>query len=159
LLNECLACLDVCPPQPPNLIPVDVDGNYRQCYPHARSGNPHFCPNGSACLYTGTANGFICCKAAAHKKFQSLRRFPPKRIWPMAIIDPSPAVVTSSSSSITRNQTGCSGRPGFIPVMRQGSPIPCVGIMSNMNCGQFGIEARCMWLAKWAKYVCCTPGF
>ena len=31
---------DVCPPQPANLIPVELAGNYRTCNPYARTGTP-----------------------------------------------------------------------------------------------------------------------
>lgn len=54
--------LDVCPPQPANLVPVELAGNYRTCSPYARLGTPQSCPENSACLYTGTDNGFICCR-------------------------------------------------------------------------------------------------
>lgn len=54
--------LDVCPPQPANLVPVELAGNYRQCNPYSRSNTPQACLENSACLYTGTDNGFICCR-------------------------------------------------------------------------------------------------
>lgn len=54
--------LDVCPPQPANLVPVELAGNYRTCNPYARTGTPQACPDNSACLYTGVENGFICCR-------------------------------------------------------------------------------------------------
>ncbi|KAK0424287.1 hypothetical protein QR680_008593 [Steinernema hermaphroditum] len=53
---------NVCPPQPANLVPVELAGNYRTCNPYARSGTPQACPDNSACLYTGNDNGFICCR-------------------------------------------------------------------------------------------------
>lgn len=55
---------DVCPPQPANLVPVELAGNYRTCNPYARAGTPQSCPDNSACLYTGTDNGFICCRVS-----------------------------------------------------------------------------------------------
>ncbi|CAJ0593741.1 unnamed protein product [Cylicocyclus nassatus] len=53
---------NVCPPQPANLVPVELAGNYRTCNPYARAGTPQSCPDNSACLYTGNDNGFICCR-------------------------------------------------------------------------------------------------
>uniref|UniRef100_A0AC35UA04 Kunitz/Bovine pancreatic trypsin inhibitor domain protein n=1 Tax=Rhabditophanes sp. KR3021 TaxID=114890 RepID=A0AC35UA04_9BILA len=53
---------NICPPQPHNLVPVELAGNYRTCNPYARSGTPQSCPENSACLYTGTNSGFICCR-------------------------------------------------------------------------------------------------
>lgn len=41
---------------------MELAGNYRTCNPYARAGTPQSCPDNSACLYTGTDNGFICCR-------------------------------------------------------------------------------------------------
>lgn len=53
---------NICPPQPANLVPVELAGNYRTCNPYAKPGSSQACPESSACLYTGNENGFICCR-------------------------------------------------------------------------------------------------
>uniref|UniRef100_A0A183BM22 Kunitz/Bovine pancreatic trypsin inhibitor domain protein n=1 Tax=Globodera pallida TaxID=36090 RepID=A0A183BM22_GLOPA len=65
---------NVCPPQPANLVPVELAGNYRTCNPYARIGTPQACPENSACLYTGQDNGFICCRVQLQSSPFSARR-------------------------------------------------------------------------------------
>lgn len=63
---------NICPPQPANLIPVELAGNYRTCNPYAKSGSSQACPESSACLYTGNDNGFICCRVQPNQGVRKL---------------------------------------------------------------------------------------